>query len=157
MVLSRWSPFTTVASLFEGWEPFTTPVFRAPVDVLRTDDGYRFQAALPGYKPEEVQVTLENGTLTIAARRSEENRTERAGYLRREVYAGSFQRRFSLPAEVGADDIRVTLDNGMLSVDVKYAPARRAVTIPVGAAALPEQTAQTGQSEVTGQAEQPAA
>jgi HSP20 family protein len=120
-------------------------VFRVPLDVQWTDDGYRFQAALPGYQPEDVEVTLDQGVLTISAKRSEEKQTERGRYLRREVFSGSFKQRFALPAEVTADDIKATFENGLLSVQVTYAPASQAVKIPVGGRALPEQTEQAQQ------------
>src|SRR5262249_29886906 len=98
----------------------------------------RLQAALPGFKPEEVDVTLEQGTLTISGKRSEEKRTEQGRYLRREVFAGSFTRRFALPAEVAADDVEASFEDGRLTVDVKVTPAPGAVKIPVGGGALPE-------------------
>jgi HSP20 family molecular chaperone IbpA len=146
MVLSRWSPFVTLPGLLSGWEPFATPVYRAPLDVQRTDGGFRVQAALPGFRPEDVAVTLEQGTLTISARRSDEKQTEQGRYLRREVFAGSLQRRLALPPEVGAEDVTATFENGMLTIDVRHAPASKAVQIPVGAAALPEQTEQAAQT-----------
>lgn len=143
MVLSLRSPFATLPSLFTAWEPAFRPFLRPmPVDVQRTDHGYRFQAALPGFKPEEVEVTLERGTLTISGRRSEDERTEHGRYVRREVFTGSFQRRFALPSGVEADDVQATFENGMLTVDVEHAPESRSVKIPVGGAALPEQVEQ---------------
>jgi HSP20 family protein len=146
VVLALRSPFATLPSLFGAWEPaFPTFTQRTPVNVQRTDDGYRLQAALPGYKPEDVEVTLERGTLSISGKRSEEKQTEQGRYLRREVFAGSFQRRFVLPAEVEAADVQATFENGLLTIDVKHAPESRAVKIPVGAPALPEQTEQTEQ------------
>jgi HSP20 family protein len=149
MVLARLSPFT-LPGLVAGWDSFPTPTARFPLDVQRTEGGYRLQAALPGFKPEDVEVTLANGTLTISAKRSEDRRTEQGRYLRREVYSGSFQRRLSVPAEVTAEDVQATLENGVLTVDVRHAPETRSVRIPVGAAALPEasetsETAETGQ------------
>jgi len=148
MALTRWSPFATLPSLFTGWDQFPTPTFRAPLDIQRTEGGYRLQAALPGFKPEDVEVTLEQGTLTITAKRSEDKQTEQGSYLRREVFSGSYRRRLVLPAEVTAEDIAATLENGVLTVDVKRTPQSQAVRIPVAPAALPEQAEQ---------AEQPAA
>jgi HSP20 family protein len=142
MVFTRWSPLLQIASvpsLFEGWTSFAAPAFRQPVDVQRTDDGYRVEAALPGFKPEEIEVTLERGTLTISAKRSEEKKTEQGRYLRRELYSGSFQRRLVLPAEVKAEDVRASYENGILRVEVAYAPASDAVRIPIGAATQPAQ------------------
>jgi HSP20 family protein len=147
VVLSLRSPFATLPSLFGAWEPVLPAVQRVPVDVQRTEDGYRFQAALPGFKPEEVEVTLEQGTLTIGGKRSEEKRTERGRYVRREVFTGSFQRRFALPAEVTADDVQATFENGLLTVDVKHTTESRSVKIPVGGPALPEQIERTEQTD----------
>jgi HSP20 family protein len=143
MALIRWSPFATLPSLLNGWESFPATTFRAPLDVQRTEGGYRLQAALPGFKPEDVDVTLEQGTLTITAKRSEDRQTEQGRYLRREVFSGSYTRRLALPAEVTAEDIAATLENGVLTVDVKHDPASQAVKIPVApaAAALPEPAA----------------
>jgi HSP20 family protein len=146
VVLARWSPFgrvSTVPGLFDGWTPFAAPVFRQPVNVRRTEDGYRVEAALPGFTPEDIEVTLDRGTLTISARRSDEKETEQGRYLRREAYFGSFQRRLALPAEVEAKDVRASYENGVLTVDVAYAPAGGAVRIPIGPAAQPAPDGQT--------------
>jgi HSP20 family protein len=147
MALTRWSPFVTLPSLLSGWEQFPATTFRAPLDVQRTEGGYRLQAALPGFKPEDVDVTLEQGTLTITARRSEDEETRQGRYLRREVFSGSYRRRLALPAEVTAEDITATLENGVLTVDVKHAPESRAVKIPVAPAALPEPAQPVEQTE----------
>jgi HSP20 family protein len=145
MALTRWSPFVTLPGLLSGWEQLPAPTFRAPLDVQRTEGGYRLQAALPGFKPEDVEVTLEQGTLTITARRSEDRQTEQANYLRREVFSGSYRRRLVLPAEVTAEDITATLENGVLTVDVKHTPGSQAVRIPVAPAAVPEPAEQADQ------------
>ena len=147
MALIRWSPFATLPSLLSGWETFPATTFRAPLDVQRTDGGYRLQSALPGFKPEDVEVTLEQGTLTITAKRSEDRQSEQGNYLRREVFSGSYRRRLVLPAEVTAEDITATLENGVLTVDVRHTPANQAVRIPVAPAALPEPAAQADQAD----------
>jgi len=145
MALIRWSPFATLPSLFNGWEQHPATTFRAPLDVQRTEGGYRLQAALPGFKPEDVEVTLEQATLTITARRAEDKQTEQGRYLRREVFSGSYLRRLAVPADVTAEDIVATLENGVLTVDVKHAPATQAVKIPIAPAALPEPAAKVEQ------------
>ena len=145
MALTRWSPFATLPGLLGGWETFPATTFRAPLDVQRTEGGYRLQSALPGFKPEDVEVTLEQGTLTISASRSEDKQTEQGRYLRREVFSGSYRRRLVLPAEVTAEDVTATLENGVLTVDVKHSPASQAVRIPVTPAALPEPVEQADQ------------
>lgn len=142
MVLSRWSPFATLTGLRTGWEPLLAPVYRAPMDVQRTEDGYRLRAALPGFKPEDVEVSLDQGTLTISAKRSQDNQMEQGRYLRREVFSGRFRQRLALPSEVKPEDVTASLEDGVLTVDVRYAPEDRAVRIRVGGGALPERTEQ---------------
>jgi len=145
MVLSRRSPltqFSTLPSLFNRWSLLDTWAWperlSAPMDVQRTDGGYRVEAALPGFKREDIEITLEQATLTINAKRSEEKKTERGQYLRREVYSGSFMRRLVLPADVKAEDISTRFEDGLLTVDVKYDSGTNAVKIPIGAAKTPE-------------------
>lgn len=141
MVLTRWSPFTRptmLPSLFEGWFTPRWSTYQAPLDVQRTGDGYHIETPLPGFKPEDIEITLEKGLLTISAKRSEEKKTEQGQYLRREVYSGSFMRRLSLPSEVKPEDIVTSFENGMLTVDVKHVAASDAVKIPVASAKAPE-------------------
>ena len=145
MVLSRRSPFALLSSRLSPWEPFSMPVYRSGMDVQRTEDGYRLSAALPGFKPEDVDVSLDQGMLTISAKRSEDKKTEQGRYLRREVFSGSFRQRLALPSEVKPKDVTASLEDGVLTVNVKYAPENRAVRIPIGGGALPEKTEQTEQ------------
>ena len=140
MVLSRLSPFVRFSSLpsvfFNGWS--SPERVWAPLDVQRTDDGYRIEAALAGFQADGIEITLDQGTLTISARRSEEKKTEQGRYLHREVYSGSYMRRLVLPPEVKAEDIATKFEDGMLTVDVKYAQGGNAVKIPVDAGKTPE-------------------
>lgn len=140
MVLSRLSPFVRFSSLpsvfFNGGS--SPERVWAPLDVQRTDDGYRIEAALPGFRADGIEITLDQGTLTISAKRSEEKKTEQGRYLHREVYSGSYMRRLVLPPEVKAEDIATKFEDGMLTVDVKYAQGGNAVKIPVGAGKTPE-------------------
>lgn len=143
MVLARLSPLATLLGPLATREPFRTPTYRLATDVQRTEAGYRLQAALPGFKPEDVEVTLDQGVLTVSARRSEEKESEQGRYLRREVFSGSFLRRFALPEGVTADGVEATFENGVLTIAIAHAPVNQAVRIPVGGVAPPEQTDRT--------------
>src|SRR5262249_57309603 len=101
-------------------------------------DGYRIEAALAGFRADGIEITLDQGTLTISAKRSEEKKTERGRYLHREVHSGSYMRRLVLPPEVRAEDIATRFEDGMLTVDVKYAQRGNAGKIPVDAGKTPE-------------------
>src|SRR5579859_2592609 len=69
-----------------------------PVDVRETDSDYVIEASLPGIKPEEMQITAAQNTVTIRATRKQEEKTEQAGtYVRRERYEGEVSRMIGLP------------------------------------------------------------
>src|SRR4030088_2297347 len=61
------------------------PTYKLPIDVSETDNAYVIKAPVPGFKPEEVEVTLEGDVLSINARHLEEKTSEKDRVLRREI------------------------------------------------------------------------
>jgi HSP20 family protein len=104
-----------------------------PVDVSEDGESYRIQATLPGFKPEQVEVTVNDGVLSIEAKRSEEKTEGEGRYLRREVLFGNYRRRLSLPGDVKAEDIKADFENGVLTVRVPRAPKPQPVKVAIGA------------------------
>ena len=90
------------------------------VDVREDADHIYVDAELPGFKKEDVDITLENQTLTITAQRKDE-RTEgdpnkKGDYLLRERRYSRFQRSFTLPPTVDEQSVQAKLNDGMLTV-----------------------------------------
>jgi HSP20 family protein len=110
------------------------PTLHLPVNIKESQDGYTIEAPVPGFKPEDVQVTFADGVLTIEARRSEERREEKGDYVRREVSYGNYRRRISLPGDIRADDIRASFEDGVLRVEVPRAPRPQPRKIEIKAA-----------------------
>jgi HSP20 family protein len=98
------------------------PTYHLPVNVSETREGYNVEAPVPGFRPEDVEVTFSDGMLTINARRSEEQTRREENYMRREVAVGNYWRQIPLPGDVRTDQIKATFDNGILMVDVPCAP-----------------------------------
>ena len=89
---------------------------RLPLDVRTTADALLVEASLPGYTPEDVDITVENGTLTIRAEdRSEETREE-SGWVVREIARGSVMRTVTLPTGLEADKAEATFEHGVLKL-----------------------------------------
>ncbi|MGH8160980.1 MAG: Hsp20/alpha crystallin family protein [Gammaproteobacteria bacterium] len=88
------------------------------VDVREEKERYLIRADLPGVKPEDIDVTLENGTLTIRGRRDSETSTEENGWQRRERLSGSFYRRFSLPDSADAEQVSAKSNDGVLEIAI---------------------------------------
>src|SRR5919112_2389451 len=89
------------------------------IDAVQKDDDLVVRAELPGAKPEEVEITLHQGVLTISGKREEQSEEERGGYLVRERRSGSFRRSIHLPEGVDEDNIRARFEHGVLEVSIQ--------------------------------------
>jgi HSP20 family protein len=91
------------------------------LDVSTTPDALVVEAALPGVRPEEVDITVENGTLTIRGETKVEREEGEGDYLVREIRRGSFARAVSLPSGLEPDKAEATFDNGVLRLRIPKA------------------------------------
>ena len=87
------------------------------VDIIETDDAFIFQADLPGVKSGDVDVSFENGALTIAGK-VHPRHAENGQYVWREYGVGHFYRSFTLSTPVNVEGIRAELKNGVLDLYV---------------------------------------
>lgn len=92
-----------------------------PVDVYEMDDGYYIDVELPGYKNDDVNVKIENNTLTLSTseefNKEVEDVKDVTNYLVRETKTKrSFKRAFSLPKDVDEEGISATFNNGLLNI-----------------------------------------
>lgn len=95
-------------------------------DVQETEAGYMVDIDLPGFKKEEIQMRLDNGTLTVNAAKSldRDEKNENGNYVRRERYAGSMSRSFYVGTHVREEDIHPRYENGILTFHIpKEQPA----------------------------------
>jgi HSP20 family protein len=95
-------------SEFLGW----TPAF----DVYEEQDNFVVKAELPGMKKEDINVSLQDGTLIISGERKGETKDEGAEVFRAEPYFGKFQRTVSLPATVAVNNVKAEYKDGILTV-----------------------------------------
>jgi HSP20 family protein len=92
-----------------------------PLDVSSTADELVVEAALPGVKPDEVDITIENGTLTIRGQTASERREGEGDYLVQEIRRGEFSRSVTLPSGLEPDKATASFDNGVLTLRVPKA------------------------------------
>ena len=105
-----------------------------PLDICQTEDEFVLEASVPGFSPEEVEVTWDEGILTIRGEKKSE--TEHEGrYLRRERRHQSFWRQLTLPHEVKYDQISAAFANGVLTIRIPRQAAPAPKRIPVGTSA----------------------
>jgi HSP20 family protein len=95
------------------------------VDVLPKDGDLVVRAEMPGVKPEDVEVAVHNGVLTISGERKVDQEEERAGYYVRELRHGSFRRSMILPEGAEEEKIHARYQDGILEVTLEGAAAAR--------------------------------
>jgi len=94
-----------------------TTYFTPLVDIIETGEEFLFQADLPGVNAGDVDVSYENGVLTIEGKVQPRQPTDRA-YVWRGYGVGHFYRQFSLDTPIDPDGIRAELKNGVLELHV---------------------------------------
>ena len=99
-------------------------------DIKETDDNYELIVDLPGFKKDEIKVSLEDGYLTIGAAKGldEDEQEKKTGkYIRKERYAGACQRSFYVGDNLTQEDIKGEFKHGILTLNVPKKEAKPAV------------------------------
>jgi len=104
-------------NLFNRVPGLTAGTWVPAVDIQEDENAYRLTADLPGMDPKDVEVTMENGVLTISGERKQE-KTDANDYRRVERHYGAFVRRFTLPTNVDPEGISAQGKNGTLEIVV---------------------------------------
>jgi HSP20 family protein len=92
-----------------------------PLDVTNSKDALVVEASLPGIKPDDVEITVENGTLSIRGESRSEETTGEGETLVREIRRGSVSRMITLPNGLEADKATATFDHGILTLRIPKA------------------------------------
>jgi HSP20 family protein len=123
-----------------GWQGSGSGLWPGmPMDAIRRDDGVELKFDLPGIDAESIEVTVDNGLLTVSARRDEELGGQDKPYIRERV-TGQFTRRVRLADSVDADKIEATYAGGVLRLWVPLAQAAKPRKIEVTHGARKELT-----------------
>lgn len=124
-------------SFFDGWFDDFMPMFSRKemkefnsimkTDVKETEKDYILDVDLPGFKKEDVNLNLENGYLTISAKREHkvDNENRKENFVRRERSFGQFSRSFYV-GDVEQDEIEAHLENGILTIKLPKEEEKKA-------------------------------
>jgi HSP20 family protein len=104
-----------------AWSSLVGDAAPMPLDVTATGDALVVEAALPGVRPEDVDITVEDGTLTIRATSATERKEDEGDYLVQEIRRGAVTRSVSLPSGLQPDKAEATFDNGVLTLRIPKA------------------------------------
>jgi HSP20 family protein len=122
------------------------------VDLKEQPDKYELQAELPGIRPEDVQIEVTAGTISISGEFKQEDEKQDGEYIRREIRQGRFHRMFSLPVEIDPTKVDASFRDGVLRVTLPKGEAMRPRQIRVQDRGA--QSTQTGQAGQSGQSSQ---
>src|SRR5579859_6379297 len=129
-VLTRWDPFREFTTLQDRmnrlfrdshgdrYEALSTSTFAPPVDVYEDEHNVTLKIEVPGIDEKDIDVRIENNTLTVHGERKFEKEEKEENYRRVERQYGSFTRSFTLPTSVDAEKISADYDKGILKVSL---------------------------------------
>ena len=156
-VLTRFQPFREVSTLdrlnrlfrdsyneASQDESLTTSSFAPAVDVYEDEHKVTLKLEVPGIDEKDIDVRVENNTLTVTGERKIENEEKEENYRRVERHYGTFTRTFTLPQTVDTEKVAATYDKGVLKI-----------TLPKKAEAKPKQIKVNVGSEKTVEAKAP--
>ena len=132
-------------NLFDDWFGFPTfPDFRdmdrtekklygrhadrvMKTDVREHEGSYELDVDLPGFKKDEINITLNDGYITIAAAKGldKDEKDHKGRIIRQERYAGSMQRSFYVGDNLKEEDIKAKFENGLLKLDIPKVDAKK--------------------------------
>ena len=96
-------------------------------DVREKEDGYEIDMDLPGFKKDQVELTLENGYLTVTANKGfdKDEKDDKGRMIRQERYAGSMQRSFYVGDNMTEEDVKAHFEDGVLHLNLPKKDARK--------------------------------
>ena len=142
MELTRWNPMREMLTASRVLDNFFFPEARSAaldassgwkpaVDIYREDDHLVISAEILGFDRNDIDVNVDGRVLTLKGERSTEKEVKKDQYYRKERRTGSFERRFTLPADINPEKIEANFKNGILEVRVPKAEEHKAKQITV--------------------------
>jgi HSP20 family protein len=149
MALIRWNPTSDLMNLHSEMDRIFNDVWQGfgltprggtdgqgaasylPLDIERTDSAVVVYAPVPGFTPDEVSVTVDNGVLTIEAEHRQETERKERAWIRQERFAGRLYRQIALGEGVNGDEAKASFENGVLSVTLPLVRRPEPRKIPV--------------------------
>jgi HSP20 family protein len=119
----------------EDWFKAESQILRpVPVEITEAGENVLVSAAVPGFKPEEIEVSVKGDTLIISGATEASDKKEDANTIIREWNSNKFYRQLMLPSPVMEDKVTAKLANGMLELTLPKATAHEATKVAVASA-----------------------
>lgn len=139
-----WDPFSEIANLRRTMNSLfdsallpavsgsvTTGAWVPAIDVYEKDGNFVVECALPGLKKEDVEIEVDENSLTISAKHKEEKVDENARYHYRELRRGAFSRRLTFPHEIDPDKVTADYADGMVKITLPASKVHQAKKVAI--------------------------
>ena len=139
--LTRYNPFNEAVSLREAMDRLFADSFIAPqavngrgmsANLFETQDGFTFQMPVPGVKPEDIDITTQQDTVTIKWETKVEVPANATTHWHG-FQSSQFQQTFTLPSPINSDRVEATINDGVLTLSLPKAESAKARSIKVSA------------------------
>lgn len=146
MSIIRWEPFRDLVSTHDHFNQLFNETFarafgnqqevspRAwvpPVDIGETEDSLVLKAELPGIKPDDVEIRVEDNTLYLKGERKFEKEVKEENLHQVERSYGTFSRSFALPSSIDSDKVKAEYQNGVLTLTMPKREEAKPKTIKI--------------------------
>jgi HSP20 family protein len=151
MVITRWDPFRDVVALQNRVNSLATAGFVPPVDIYEDEHKLVLKLEIPGVRQEDLDVRMENNTLTVKGERSFQSEGKEENFHRVERRYGSFYRAFTVPNTIDPESIKADYDSGILRLELnKKAESKpKQIKVNVGSAKQLNNQAPAGEAVKT--------
>jgi HSP20 family protein len=139
--LTRWDPFGELSELRSRFDRVFDDLldgrdrgeraWTPAIDVVREDGYLVIRADIPGIKPEEVKIEVEDDVLTVSGEHRESKEEKEENYVRRERRYGSFRRSMTLPTDVDAKKIEAKTRDGVVEVTIPLPEEAKKETVEI--------------------------
>jgi len=129
MSIIPWKPFLDLDKFF-GDDDWLLPVFpraefiKPAMNLKETDKEIIAEVEIPGFDPEKVDVSVEDGVLRVKGSMDEKKEEKEKGYWRREIRTGSFERAVRLPVAVKENAVEAAYEKGILRITMPKAESK---------------------------------
>lgn len=129
MSLIPWKPFSDLDKFFSD-DDWLLPVFprmefvKPAMDIKETDKEVIAEVEIPGFDPEKIDVSVEDGVLRVSGKLDEKREEKEKGYWRKEIRKSSFERMVRLPVAIKENAVKATYEKGVLKIVMPKAEAK---------------------------------
>ncbi len=144
MSIVRWEPFRDFMTLREAMDRLFEESFVRPrrewlapaegtlaLDMYETEDSVVVKSAVPGIKPDDIDITISGNILSISGETKVEEEVKEDDYIRRERRYGSFSRSVTLPEALEPDKAEASFEDGILTLNIPKAPEAKPKVIKI--------------------------